>query len=245
MSKTVLLRLICIALLAAEAVQPATSQVRYPWVYPGNFRERVKQADLVVSGTIGSTVPKTTRVVDGVEVTSNRASIAVDRVFKGGAYDPTLYFVWYSPASVSGGVVYSGPPFARFVAGKRYLVFLRKEAAGYVVTVAPQSGTPAFAPASPLNLRDISVLPDDVRDSEIAQELETAALSIDPPAPGVTGWAAVYFPYVVDLSGGCAKPFLQHLPASPSKALRDVAQRWLALLVDKHMRCKAATYHER
>jgi hypothetical protein len=89
-TKRVFLRLVCIALLTAEAVQPTTAQVRYPWVYPGNFRERVRQADLVVSGTIGSTVFKNTRVVDGVEVTSNRASIAVDRVFKGSAYDPTL-----------------------------------------------------------------------------------------------------------------------------------------------------------
>jgi hypothetical protein len=77
------------------------------------------------------------------------------------------------------------------------------------------------------------VLPDDVRDSEIARELESAALSIGPPAPGTTGFAANYFPYVVDLIGGCAKPFLQHFAASPSNELRGAAQRWLKLLVDK------------
>jgi hypothetical protein len=88
------------------------------------------------------------------------------------------------------------------------------------------------------------VLPDDVLDSEIARELETAALSIGPPTPGITGWAVVYFPYVVDLIGGCAKPFFQHFAASPSKDLRNFAQRWLTLLVDKQMRCETATYHE-
>jgi hypothetical protein len=184
-------------------------------------------------------------VVDGVEVTSNTASITVDRVFKGDAYDPKLYFFWYSPAPVLGGVIYSGPPLARFVAGRRYLAFLRKEAAGYVVTMPVYQIEVPLARPSPRNLRDVSVLPDDERDSEIARELETAALSIDPPPPGVTGWAAVYFPYVVDLIGGCAKPFLQHFAASPSKDLRDTAQRWLTFLADKQMRCETATYHER
>jgi hypothetical protein len=39
---------------------------QYPWIYPGDFNERLAHADLVVSGTIDSTVPDRTRMVDGV-----------------------------------------------------------------------------------------------------------------------------------------------------------------------------------
>jgi len=243
-TERVFLRLVCIALLTAKAVQPATAQVQYPWVYPGDFRERVRQADLVASGTIRSTVPSSTRVVDGVDLTGNSASIEVDRIFKGQESDRTVHFLWFSPAPVEGGgVIYSGPPLARFVAGRRYLAFLRREAAGYVVTMPVYQIEVPLAPASPLNVSDVSVLPDEIRDSEIARELESAALSIGPPAPGTTGLAAIYFPYVVDLIGGCAKPFLEHFAASRSNELRGAAQQWLKLLVDKHMHCETSTYH--
>lgn len=227
-----------------EAIQPFNAQVRYPWVYPGDFRERVRQADLVASGTIRSTAPGSTRVVDGVDLTSNQASIAVDRIFKGQASDRTMHFLWFSPAPVEGGgVLYSGPPLAKFVSGQRLMVFLRKDVTGYVVIMPVYQIEVPLAPASPLNVSDVSVLPDEIRGSEIARELESAALSIGPPAPGTTGLAATYFPYVVDLIGGCAKPFLQHFAALPSNELRGAAQRWLRLLVDKHMHCEATTYH--
>ena len=89
------------------------------------------------------------------------------------------------------------------------------------------------------------MLPDGIRDSEIAGELESAALAIGPPLPGTTGLAATYFPYVVDLTGGCAKAFLQHFAASPSGELRGAAQRWLRFLSGKNMRCEAKTYNLR
>ena len=152
-------------------------------------------------------------------------------------------FVWFSPTPDV--TAYAGPPLANFAAGKRYLVFLREDVTGDVVTIPLCQMEVLLAPASPLNLPDMSGVPDDIRDSEIARELETAALSIEPPARGVSGYAVTYFPYVVDLVGGCAKPFLQHFAESPSKELRDVAERWLTLLVDKKMRCKAPTFHER
>ena len=237
MSKRVFLRLACIALLAAEVVKPATAQVRSPSACGGDFRERLRQADLIVSGKILSTVPEGTQIVDGVDVTSNRASIEADRVFKGELRDRMLDFVWFSlPPDV---MAYAGPPLANFAAGKRFLVFLREDATGYVVTIPLCRIEVLLAPASPLNVSDMSAVPDDTRDSQIARELETAARSIEPPAPGVSGYAVTYFPYVVDLVGGCAKPFLQYFTESPSKELRDVAQRWLTLLVDKKMGCNA------
>jgi hypothetical protein len=57
------------------------------------------------------------------------------------------------------------------------------------------------------------------------------------PAPGVTGETAPYFPYVIDILGDCAQPFLRHFAASGSKELRAAAQSWLALLVNKGLRC--------
>ncbi len=223
-----------------KAVHPCNAQVRYPWVYPGDFRERLKQADLVVSGTIRSTIPAGTRVVDEVELTSNRASIEVDRIFKGQGSERVIHFVWFSPALVKGwrGFAYSGPPTANFVAGKRFMVFLRKDTTGYVVTMPVYQMEVPLAPAAPSDIRDVSVLPVPIRDLEVARELESAALSIGPPAPGTTGLAAVYFPYVVDLIGGCAKPFLQHFAASPSNELRVAAERWLTLLTEKHLVCE-------
>ena len=241
--KTALLQLLLVSLLTAGTLQPAAAQVRYPWVYPGNFRERVMQADLVVSGTIVSTVPSGTRVVDGIHLTSNHASIEVDRIFKGQAHDRTIDFVWFSPTPMQRrGVISSGPPLAKFVAGQRLMVFLRKAVKGYVVIMPVYQTEVRLAPASPRNVTDVSVLPDGIRDSEIAGELESAALATVPPAPGTTGLATTYFPYVVDLIGGCARPFLQHFTASANKELQAAAQRWLRLLSDKNMRCEAKTH---
>ena len=238
------MRLVLAALFTLGPVRPFNAQIRYPWVYPGDFRERVRQSDLVVSGTVLDTVSGTTRVVDAVKLTSNQAHIEIDRIFKGQASERRLHFLWYSPAPVEGGVIYSGPPLANFVAGRRLMVFLRKGLAGYVVTMPVYQMEVPLAPASRLTVSDVSVLPDKIRDSEIARELESAALSVSPPARGTTGLAAIYFPYVVDLIGGCAKPFLEHFTGSPNKELRVAAERWLTLLRDKHLDCQVPIHAE-
>jgi hypothetical protein len=72
---------------------------------------------------------------------------------------------------------------------------------------------------------------------EIANELEVVASSFPEPAPGLTGEAARYFPYVVDLVGGCAEQFLQHFAASRSNELRVAAQNWLAVLANRGLHC--------
>jgi hypothetical protein len=190
---------------------------QYPWVYPGDFNERLARADLIVSGTIASTVRGKARIVDGVDVTANDANMSIDRIFKGRVKSATMQFLWFSLASTSGGVIYSGPPLSDFRPKVRYLVFLRHGPSGYVVTI----------PSSRRNL-------------EIAKELETAALFLPEPPPGVTGDAARYFPYVVDILGGCAEPFLRHFAGSQSKELRAAAQNWLALLVNEELHCVAS-----
>jgi hypothetical protein len=219
--------------------------VRYPWVYPGDFNDRVRGADLVVSGTTRSTVPQRTRVVDGVEVMVNEATIQIDRVFKGQVAQRDVKFAWFSPAPVSGsgGVIYSGPPLADFRQNRRYLVFLRSDATSYVVTMPIYQLEVQLAPASPAKMSNVSPLPKEIQDREMAQELETAALSVPPPRPGVTGEAALYFPYVVDLIGGCAEPFLRHFTRLQSKELREAAQRWLALLIEKRSTCNGEVPH--
>ena len=213
------------------------SQLRYPWVYPGDFVERLTRSDLVVSGTIASTARGKTRTVDGVEVTANVAEIRIDRVFKGEAKSPTMQFLWFSQAPVSGGVIYSGPPLADFKPKLRYLVFLRHRPTGYVVTIPIYEMEVRLAPVRSGTPSDLSQVPTSERNLEIAKELETAALSFPEPPPGVTGEAATYFPSVVDLLGGCAEPFLRHFAASRSKELRGAAQSWLALLVNKGLHC--------
>ena len=240
MSRATFAFLACHVLVALAGAQPRTS-VRYPWVYPGNFNERIRQADVIVSGTIVSTVAENTQVLNGVEVTSNKADIRADRIFKGRANARTVLFLWFSPAPVSGvGVISSLPPLAHFVKGKWYLVFLRRNQTGYIVIMPIYAIEVSLAPASPGRLSNLSQAPEQLRDSEIAQELETAALAVPRPQPGVTGEAVTYFPYVVDLIGGCAKPFLRHFAGSPSKELADSACSWLALISRKGLRCNAA-----
>src|SRR5438309_512107 len=114
MSATVLSLLLCVAPMSWIVAS------QLPWVYPGDFNER-----LIVSGTIASTARGNTRTVDGVEVTANEAKIKIDRIFKGEAKSATMQFLWFSPASASGFLIYSGPPLADFKPSVRYLVFLR------------------------------------------------------------------------------------------------------------------------
>lgn len=212
--------------------------MRYPWIYPGNFNQRIRDADVVISGIIVSTARENTQILDGVEVMVNHANIRIDRVFKGYVKPGVLAFRWFSPAPMSGsGVIASLPPLAHFRRGDRYLVFLRRAQSGYVVTMPIYAIDVRLAAAIPSRLSDLSQAPEQVRRSEIAQELETAALSIPRPAPGVTGEAVMYFPQVVDLIGGCAKPFLRHFAESQSRELAGEAQRWLAFLADKHLHC--------
>jgi hypothetical protein len=219
-------------------MQPGTTEsLRYPWVYPGDFTERITRADLIISGTVVSTLRGKRRIVDGVEVSANEAKIGIDRIFKGKVKSATIQFLWFSPAPASGGVIYSGPPLADFRPNVRYLVFLRYDPTGSVVTIPIYAIEVRLAPVRSPNFLDLSVVPTTDRNLEIAKELEAAALVVPEPAPGVTGEAATYFPYVIDLLGGCAQPFVRHFAASGSQELRAAALSWLALLVNKGLCC--------
>jgi hypothetical protein len=50
---------------AMLALQSSTS---LPWVFPGDFRDRLRISDLVVSGTVEGTSCAGSKVVDGVRV---------------------------------------------------------------------------------------------------------------------------------------------------------------------------------
>jgi len=223
---------------AASGVRTKSSQ--YPWVYPGDFNERIVRADLIVSGTIASTVRGNARIVGGMEVTANEANISVDRIFKGQVKSATIPFLWLSPAWTSGGMIYSGPPLADFRPKLRYLVFLRHTPSGYVVIMPVYEMEVKLAPIRSGTLSNLSQVPSSHRNLEIAKELEKAALSVPEPPTGATGQAATYFPYIVDILGGCAEPFLRHFARSRSKELRAAAQDYLALLVNKGLHCVAS-----
>jgi hypothetical protein len=110
------------ALRLPLAAQEPT-HISYPWMVPGDFKERLLMSDLVIAATIRSTSRIGLESVDGIELAALRTECDVDRVFKG---QPTEHvrFTWFSyapPPKYSGGVVGSMPPIASFRTGTRYL----------------------------------------------------------------------------------------------------------------------------
>ncbi len=123
------------ALLLGALLTPQTS-TSLPWVFPGDFLERLRMSDLVVSGTVKGTSCTGSKVVDGVRVTANVAHVRIDRVFQGTAAGKELPFTWFTPdISCEGGYVWDGPPVADFVLGGRYLVFLKRTRSGWAVAM--------------------------------------------------------------------------------------------------------------
>src|SRR5690349_15162233 len=94
-----------------------------PWVFPGDFRERLRMSDLVVSGTIEDTSALRVQIVDHTELAGHLARIRIDRVFQGSGASE-LQFTWFKYYTTNEEGVYSGPPFANFQPHKRYLIFL-------------------------------------------------------------------------------------------------------------------------
>jgi hypothetical protein len=90
------------------------------------------------------------------------------------------------------------------------------------------------------SLRDLSELSPEQQYEAIAQEIETAALLVPIPPPGMTGEAATYFPALFDLQGGCTEPFYRWFVSSPSTGLRAAALNWLRLIGSHHLTCKTA-----
>jgi|SRR5690348_10742579 len=210
-----------------------------PWAMPGNFLDRLRISDLVVAGTVEYSAPSGAQTVHAELLDTNIARLRVDTIFRGKA-ERSLDFTWFSlHVDPLRGIAYAGPPIASFRAGKRYLVFLQHSGSGWVVSIplyaiemelAPSSGPP----------RDLSSLSTKRRNEAIAQELETAALSMPVPPPGVTGEADSYFGPVLDLIGGCAEPFYRRFLPSPSPDLASDALRWLNLVMSTHKTCKTA-----
>lgn len=208
---------------------------------PGDFRQRLRVSDLVVSGIVKSSSPRGVQSVDGTELAANIAHLRVDRVFQGKTREE-LQFTWFTiHVKGAGGFAYSGPPLANFRPRERYLVFLKRDKSGWVVAMPMYALEVELAPESPPgSLRDFSELLPEQRYEAIAEELETAALLIPAPLPGMTGEAATYFPAVFDLLGACAEPFYRRFWSSPSSELRAAATRQLQLIRSRHMTCKTA-----
>jgi hypothetical protein len=227
-----------ILLLAAMFVPHVSTA--YPWVYPGDFRERLRMSDLVVSGIVMDTSPAGTRVVDGTEVTANVAHLRIDRVFQGEAPGEEVQFTWFSMYIATGrGFVYSGPPLASFRPAKRYLIFLKRTGSQWEVAM-PVYALEVELTTEPLRdaSRDVSRAPLQQRYQALAEELETVALAQPVPPRGVTGIAATNFPAVFDLLAGCAEPFYRHFLGSPSPELRKAALDWLELIRSRQLRCQ-------
>jgi hypothetical protein len=218
----------------------ASGSASLPWIFPGDFHERLRISDLVISGTIEDTTALGVQILDHTELVGNVARVRIDRVFQGSAAKE-LQFTWFKyHATTKGGIVFSGPPLSDFRPHKRYLIFLRQKMSGWVVAVPLYALEMELAPAPPSNaLRDLSQSPSEQRYEALAEELEAAALLVPTPRPGLTGEAATYFPGVFDLLGGCAEPFYRRFLSSPSPDLRGAALRWLSLIRSRHMTCRS------
>jgi hypothetical protein len=226
------------ARLLYPVLVPQSSTSR-PWIVPGDFRERLRMSDLVVSGTIEDTSPNSVQIVDRIELTASTAHIRVDRVFQGDSTQE-VRFTWFTLQCPTSGVfVYSGPPRACFRPQKRYLIFLKRDTSGWVVALPLYAIEIKLAPVSPSSApRDLSHASIQRRYEAIAEELETAASLAPVPPPGSTGEAAEYFSAAFDLIGGCAEPFYRRFLPSPSPELRGAASDWLELIRSRHMACK-------
>ena len=237
------MRCVAATVCLVSIVLPAMAQVRMPWIHPGNFGGRLSISDAVVSGTIEDTSEIGVQTFDHIELLANVARVQVDRIFQGstGAH---LQFVWYKlyvPPASSGGVVGSLPPVANFRAHERYLVFLKHRTTGWVVAMPLYGIEFRLAAAPPAGaMADLSQATADQQDDALAQELETAALLIPAPQPGLTGEAVTYFPSIFDLLGGCAEPFYRRFLSSPSPELRRAALNWLQQIQSRHMTCKSS-----
>jgi hypothetical protein len=221
---------------------PAPAQVRVPWTFPGDLRDRLQISDLVVSGTIEDTSATGVQMVDHIELVGSVARVRVDRVFQGSA-SGEVRFVWYRlyVPPTGGGVVGSLPPSSNFRPHERYLIFLKQRTTGWVVAMPLWAIEFKLAPTLPSGaMGDLSQATTDKRYEALAQELETAALLIPSPQPGLTGEAATYFSAIFDLLGGCAKPFYRRFSSSPSPELSRAAVNWVQLIQSRQMTCKTS-----
>jgi len=219
---------------------PVSAQLRLPWTFPGDFRDRLRISDLVVTGTIEETSAIGVQTVDHIELVGNVARARIDRIFQGSA-SGEVQFVWHrlNVSPTGGGVVASIPPTANFRPHERYLIFLKQIATGWVVAMPLYAIEFKLAPTPPsAAMADLSQATTGSRYDALAQELETAALLVPAPQSGLTGEAATYFPAIFDLLGGCADPFYRRFFSSPSPDLRRAALNWLQLIRSRHMTCK-------
>lgn len=211
-----------------------------PWTMPGNFVQRLLISDVVVSGFVESTQPSEMRTINEITIDANSARFRVDRVFQGESND-NFQFTWFTlHMDRAKSTAYVGPALANFQAGKRYLIFLKKDKSSWVVAIPMYALEVELAHTLPLgSASDLSKFLPEQRQEAIAEELERAALRVPAPAPGVTGEAAVYFPEVFDLIGACGEPFYRQFLSSPSPDLRAAAMSWLDLIRARRMTCTA------
>jgi len=91
------------ATLLLAAMVAAQVSASLPWVFPGDFRERLRMSGLVVSGTIEETIQAGRHTVDGTKVMANVARLRVDRVFQGNAEGNEVRFTWFTLRWETGG----------------------------------------------------------------------------------------------------------------------------------------------
>ena len=137
----------------------------YPWLLPGDFKERISMSDRVIAATVRSTSPVGVQSVDGIKLMALHAECDVDRVFKGPPADH-LIFTWFSfapPPKNSGGVIGSTLPISSFRSGTRYLVFLRRQRDQWVVSVPLFALEVKLASSSPPSQGYLSEAPPNIR----------------------------------------------------------------------------------
>jgi hypothetical protein len=220
---------------------PVICAQNLPWVFPGDFRERMRISDLVISGVIEQSSEAGAEFVDRTELVANIAQVRIDRVFQGHC-SRQLQFKWFRLWSPAGeGMLYSGPPVSNFRTQQRYLIFLKRADEAWVVSMPVYALEMTLAANPSANrITDLSGAPLVAKYQALAQELEIAAMAVPDPPPGVTGDAATYFSSVFDLIGGCAGAFYYHFESSPSPELRRAALEWAGVIKKHHAGCAQA-----
>lgn len=235
------MRFVGLTFLVVAMLSPQAS-TRLPWIFPGDFRDRLRMSDLVVSGIISGTAQTGVRTVDGAKAMAHVASIRVDRVFQGSAPGRQLRFTWFSlymRVEKGYGFAYSGPPLADFRPGKRYLLFLKRAGSDWEVAMPVCAIEEELAAAPPRgSVWDLSRATTRERYRALAEELEDAALAQPAPPKGMTGEASTYFPSIFDLLGACAEHFYDRFASSSSPELRKAAATWLDLIHSRRLTCE-------
>jgi hypothetical protein len=203
---------ICLSALAACAQETPPDRLLPTITERKQYAEIVCSATVVETHTTGSPVR-----LQGKDRSQRIAVADVDHVFKGTLDRQRIEFKYYGYIPPKGVAEDLDIPTANFLAGTRYLIFLKRMGSGLEVAVRPYRIEIAIAPSAPAGAR-----PNADTDVGLANELIYAIQA------GITRFPSRYFDWTEELIGketvGRVEPFLN----SSDPEVRYGAAWWLS-----------------